>query len=181
MQLQVNLLPKGNRPKPSVRFWPILLTIVFTLNIVGMGSWLMFLQLDLSASQTNLTLLNNEVAKLEHKVEMAEAAAVLENEISVKREFISSSISESRYWHPLLEAIESAMVPGANLTVFAASESGDVTIGGETDTVKSVAELLGSLQVATGLPVIRVGSVIPEGTFQLTLRDWSGREVPEGE
>lgn len=181
MQLQVNLLPREYRPKPAVRIWPVMLTIIFALNIVGMGSWWFFLQLDLSASQTALVLMNDKVANLEHQVEEAEAAAILQDEVIAKREFIASTIAESRCWHPLLEAVNRAMVPGICFQSISASEAGDVAIAGETDTVKSVADLLGSLQVETGLPVIRVNSVIPESSFQITLQGWSGREAPENE
>lgn len=181
MQLQVNLLPREYRPKPAVRIWPVLLTILFALNIVGMGSWWFFLQLDLSASRTALALMNDKVSALERQVEEAEAAAALQNEVDAKREYIAMKIADSRCWHPLLEAVERAMVPGTCLKSVSASETGDVAIAGETDTVKSVADLLGSLQAETGLPVIRISSVTPEGAFQVTLHGWSGREVPENE
>lgn len=181
MQLQVNLLPREFRPKPVVRIWPVLLTILFALNIVGMGAWWFFLQLDLSASKTALALMNDKVANLERQVEEAEAAAVLQNEVVAKREFIAQTIAESRCWHPLLDSIELAMVPGICLQSISASESGDVAIAGETDTVKSVADLLGSLQVETGLSVIRISSVTPGSSFQITLQDWTGREAPVNE
>lgn len=181
MQLQVNLLPPENRPKPAVRIWPVLLVVIFALNIVGMGTWWLFLQLDLLNSVSNMLVVNDEVAKLEQRVQEAEAVAVFESEVAAKREFINGSIASSSYWHPLLEAIERSMVPGVTIMGVAASETGDVAIGGETDTVKSVADLLGSLQAETGLPVIRAGSVTPEGSFNLVLLDWSGREVPEDE
>lgn len=181
MQLQVNLLPREYRPKPAVRIWPVMLTIIFALNIVGMGSWWFFLQLDLSASQTALVLMNDKVANLERKVEEAEAAAVLQNEVVAKREFIASTIAESCCWHPLLDSIEKAMVPGICLESISASETSDVAIAGKTDTVKSVADLLGSLQAETGLSVIRISSVSPEGSFQITLQGWTGREAQENE
>lgn len=181
MQLQVNLLPKENRPKPAVRIWPVLLTIIFTLNIVGMGSWWLFLQLDHAASLSALMIKTGEVEQLEQRVQEAESAATLQNEVIAKREFISNRVATSIYWHPLLEAVERAMVPGVTIVSFSASESGDVSIAGETDTVKSVADLLGSLQAETGLPVILISSVAPEGSYLLTLEGWNGREVPEGE
>ena len=181
MQLQVNLLPKENRPKPAVRIWPVVLAIIFSLNIVGIGSWWLFLQLDLAASQTNLALMNNEVTKLEQQVQSAEVAIVLQSEVLAKREFIDKSIATSRRWYPLLQAVERAMVPEILISGISASVTGDVAIGGETDTVKSVADLLGSMQLETGLPVIRVSSVAPGISFQLMLKDWSGREVPEDE
>lgn len=176
MQLQVNLLPRQHRPKPAVRIWPVLLTVVLALNMVGMGSWWLFLQLDLAGSRSDLVMKNDEVAQLEQKVQEAEAAAVLQSQVEVKREFIAISIAESRLWHPMLEAAERAMVPGLYFHGMVASDTGDVTIAGNTDSVKSVANLLGSLQTETGLPVIRVGSVTPEGTFQIMLQGWSGRE-----
>lgn len=183
MQLQVNLLPKQYRPKPAVRIWPVVLTIVLVLNIIGMGSWWLFLQLDLAASQTDHTLINNEVAKLEHQVLELESAAVLQTTVLAKRNFISERIDDSICWYPLLEAIERAMVPGVSLTAIAASSTGDVSLGGTTDTVKSVADLLGSLQMETGLSVVRASAVMPEGPFQLSMQEWSGREpeVPEDE
>ena len=181
MQLQVNLLPKENRPKPAVRIWPVLLTIIFTLNIVGMGSWWLFLQLDHAASLSALMIKTGEVEQLVQRVQEAESAAALQNEVIAKREFISESIAGSICWHPLLEAVERAMVPEVTIVSFSASDSGDVSIAGETDTVKSVADLLGSLQAETGVPVIQLSSVTPEGPFQLTMEGWSGREVPEGE
>lgn len=181
MHLQVNLLPKAFRPQPAVRIWPVLLTILFSLNIVAIGSWWLFLQLDLAASQTSYALLNDEVAKLEQRVQEAEAAAQLESEVAAKRQYIATTIAESICWHPLLEAIERAMVPGLTLEGIAASETGDVAIGGVTDTIKSVADFLGSLQLETGLPVIRVSSIAPEASFQLLLESWSGRGGIEGE
>ncbi len=183
MQLQVNLLPKQYRPKPAVRIWPVILTLVFVLNIIGMGSWWLFLQLDLAASLVNLALINDEIGKLEYQVQDMESAAVLQTAVLAKREFISGRIDESIYWHPFLNAVERAMVPGVQLNGIAASNSGDVSLGGMTDTVKSVADLLGSLQDETGLPVIRASSITPEGPFQISLQEWSGREVevPEDE
>lgn len=181
MQLQVNLLPKEHRPKPAVRIWPVLLTVIFALNIVGMGTWWLFLQLDLVASATDLVLKSNEVVKLEEQVREAEAGAVLQTEVAAKREFIANSIAGSRCWHPLLLAIERSLVPEVTILGIVGADSGDVAIGGETDTVKSVADFMGSLQAETGLPVVRVGSVTPEGPFNMLLMGWSGREVLQNE
>lgn len=181
MQLQVNLLPKHNRPKPAVRIWPVVLVIAFVLNIIGMASWWLFLQLDLVSSISTLQIKTEEVQQLEVQVQEAEAVAVLEAEVAAKRDFIRETIAVSPCWHPMLEAVERAMVPGLSIRGITASETGDVTIGGDTDTVKSVADFLGSLQVETGLPVIRISSATPESAFQLTLEAWSGREVEEDE
>lgn len=179
MPLQVNLLPREHRPKPAVRIWPVLLAIVFTINIVGMGSWWLFLQLDLAASLTELAIISNDVVQLDQQVQEAEAAAVLQTGVQVKRDYINNVIASSRCWHPFLDALEGAMVPGVSINNFSAAATGAVTLAGTSDSVESVTDFLGSLQVKTGLPVVRVSSIVPEGSFQIALEGWTGREIQE--
>lgn len=174
MSLQVNLLPKAYRPKPSLRAWPVILAVIFLVNMLGMGLWWGFLQLDLSSVRTDIQLKENEVRQLDRQVKEAEAAAVLENKVKSKAAFIDQALTSSPHWQPLFEAIERAMVPNVVITSISATANGNVAIFGTCDTAKSVADFLGSLQAETGLGVIRITKIIPGGDFDLVLEGWSG-------
>jgi Tfp pilus assembly protein PilN len=174
MSLLVNLLPKAYRPKPSLRAWPVILAVIFLVNVLGMGLFWGFLQLDLASIRTDIQLKENQIRQLDRQVKDAEAAAVLEAKVKAKAAFIDKALISSPHWQPLFEAIERALLPGVRLTSITATANGTVSIFGYCDTAKSVADFMGSLQAETGLDVIRITRIIPGVEFDIVLEGWSG-------
>ncbi|HCX79362.1 MAG TPA: hypothetical protein DG577_08105 [Firmicutes bacterium] len=181
MQMQVNLLPAQYRPKPAVRFWPILLTIIFMLNSIALSLYWLRLQVEITRAQSSLNSLQSEVNSLQRSVDEAEWKSQLAADVQKKRDFLGTEVTESVLWHPILNAIERAMIPGVTITNLNCASGGVVSLGGNTETIRTVSEFLGSLQTKTELEVIRIHSAVPEGGFQITLKDWSGRVVDEDE
>lgn len=179
--MQINLLPVQYKPKPAVRFWPVLLTIVLMLNLLIISSYWLSLQLELNSAQSSLSAIENEVSSLQRQVDEAEWKAQLADTVSTKRDYIKLEETESILWFPLLEAIERAMLPGIALTTINSSDSGEIGLSGTPGTITDVANFLGSLQAETGLEIVHLLGVTPEESFQINLSGWYGREVQEDE
>lgn len=181
MQMQVNLLPAQYRPKPAVRFWPVLLTIVLLLNLLIISSYWLSLQLELNSARSSLTSLQNEVNSLQRQVDEAEWKAQLADTVKSKSDYITLEETESILWFPLLEAVERAMVPGITLTAVNNIDSGEIRLTGTPRTITDVANFLGSLQAETDLNIVRLLGAVPGDSFQINMSTWSGREVQEDE
>ena len=181
MKLQVNLLPVHYRPKPSVRLWPILLTVVLMLNLIVLATYWVTLQVEIADARNEVNSLESELGILERRVAEQEWKMVLVENVAAKAAYIDSINEENILWVPLLAAFERAMVPGMSLTSFNTSQDGNVSMAGTTTSLAAVADFLGSLQAETGLPDIRFHQAAPEGTFQITFSGWTGRSLGETE
>lgn len=175
--MQVNLLPLQYRPKPSVRVWPVALTIALMLNLIIISSYWLTLQMDLAQINASLHAQEMEVANLRRQVEEAQWKEEMQSAIRVKADYIDLQTVEYKLWHPALAAIERAMVPGITLTSIRTDSSGEIVINGVPDRVETVAKFWGSLQAETCLEVVRLSTVDPGDSFSIFLREWYGREV----
>ena len=181
MKLQVNLLPVHYRPKPSVRLWPILLTVVLMLNLIVLATYWFTLQAEIVDARSEVSSLESKLGILERQVAQQEWKMVLAENVAAKATYIGSIDEENILWVPLLTAFERAMVPGVSLTSFNTSRDGDVSMAGNTTSLAAVADFLGSLQAETGLADIRFHQAAPEGIFQITFSGWTGRYWDETE
>lgn len=181
MQTQINLLPPHLRPKPQVRFWPILLATVLTLNLLFISTYWLTLQLELSGANNALHTMQNDVANLQRRVQDAQWKADLAQTVTDKTDYINIVDGDSILWHPGLLAIQRALVPEVTLDSISSGNTGDISLSGDSDTIKSVADFLGSLQAETGLEIVRFHNATPGGGFSITLTGWQGRVVEEDE
>lgn len=186
MQMQINLLPVHYRPKPPVRLWPVIITIALVVNLLLISVYWLTLYLDLTETQTNLRTTEQEVANLQRQVDEAQWKADLELAVKKKGDYIQGAVDEHFIWHPVVAALERAMVPGVRLDTVQFLASGDVNITGRTDTVKLAADFWGSIQAETGLKIVRLTTVQAESSFNMILRGSDGwpleqEEKPEEE
>jgi len=179
MQMQINLLPVQYRPKPPVRPWPIAITIALMLNLIIISSYWLTLHFDLSQTKSDVHVLENEIATIQRRVDEAQWKAELEANVKSKANYIDAQLVASRLWNPALSAIERAMVPGLVIEVLDCSSSGDISISGVTDSVEVAADFWGSLQVETGLDIVRMNYIAPHEEFSVLLHAWYGREVQD--
>lgn len=181
MQMQVNLLPKQYRPKPPVRLWTVIVTLILMLNLIAISSYWLTLHLQLTNTRSDLASLQSEVNSLQRQVSDAQWRADLENSVATKSEYVRTKTDQSILWHPALDAIERAVVPGVLVSSLSTSDNGNIVITGYTEAVKSVALFLCSLQAETGLTDVRFQAAEPEGVWHITLTGWRGRELAAGD
>lgn len=179
MRLQVNLLPVQYRPQPPVRLLPILITVVLMLNLIAISIYWVTLSLGVSEANSKLSSLNSELRRVEQRVADAAWKSQLASDVALKEDYVNEITSEHRVWIPLLEAIERAMLPGIKISGMNVAREGQVSMTGETDSLAAVAEFLGSLQVETGLEIVRFHAAEAGGSFQVSMRYWNGVEVEE--
>lgn len=179
MQMQVNLLPVHHRPKPSVRLWPIIVTIVLTANLMLISLYWLTLNLELAGTRNDLHSVEQEILSLQRQVDEAQWKAELEVAVKNKGDYISGRLAQSILWHPAVAALERAMVPGVTFSNVQFLASGDISITGTTNKVKTVADLWGSVQAETELRIVRLSNAAPGGNFSMILRGWYGREREE--
>ena len=115
-----------------------------------------------------------EVANLQRQVDEAQWKADLELAVKKKGDYIQGAVDEHFIWHPVVAALERAMVPGVRLDTVQFLASGDVNITGRTDTVKLAADFWGSIQAETGLKIVRLTTVQAESSFNMILRGSDG-------
>jgi len=184
MHMQVNLLPAQYRPKPPVRVWPVVLAVVLMLNLILTGSYWLTLQLNLTKVNNSISSVETQVSNLQRQVDEARWKSELEIAVQKKADYISAQLVKSTLWHPALTAIEKAMVPGIYLTEITCT-AGNIKINGSADSIKdsykTIAAFLGSLQLETGVEIVRFINAEPPEKFSLYLSDWYGREVQEDE
>lgn len=180
MHMQVNLLPPQYRPKPPVRVWPVVLAVVLMLNLILTGTYWLTLQLNLTKVNNSISSVEAQVSNLQRQVDEARWKSELEIAVQKKADYITAQLAKSILWHPALTAIEKAMVPEIVLTEITCT-AGNIKINGSADRFKSVAAFLGSLQLETGVEIVRFISAEPPEKFSLYLSDWYGREVQEDE
>jgi len=116
--------------------------------------------------------MQNEVNVLQRKIDDGDWKAQLASEVNKKLEFVSIVEDGTIIWHPLLKDIESAMVPGVTVSALVFSNLGDIHLSGNTDSLKSIADFLGSIQTQTGLEVIRFHNASAGGGFQITMKGY---------
>ncbi|MTI94920.1 MAG: hypothetical protein FH749_05440 [Firmicutes bacterium] len=179
MQLQVNLLPKQFRPQPSLRPIPVLITIILLINAMALAGWWVLLEVNLGTLRSDLDSLESSIASLERKIADAEWAAELEDSVMAKADYIQMKVVESKLWNPSLTSVEQAMENEVILSGFRGTPDGAIVLSGYTPSITAVANMLGSLHQETGLRVVHYNSATVDGSFQLTLSGWHGREVPE--
>ncbi len=181
MRLQVNLLPVQYRPKPPVRLLPILIALVLTLNLIGISAYWVTFYLGVADAERKLSSLQSDLRRVEQRVADAEWKAELESDVARKEGFVNEITSAHLVWNPLLTAIERAMVPGIKISGMNVAREGQVSMTGETDTLASVADFLGSLQVETDMEIVRFHAAEAEGSFQVSMRYWRGLEAEDEE
>lgn len=181
MQLQINLLPAHYRPKPPVRLWPVIITVALTVNLLLISVYWLTLYLDLSETQTTLRSVEQEVTNLQRQVDEAQWKAELEVAVKKKGSYIQGKKDEYVRWHPVVAALERAMVPGVVLNNVQFLASGDVNIMGKADKVKLAADFWGSVQAETGLQIVRLITTEPEGNFNMILRGSAGWALEDEE
>ena len=179
MKLQVNLLPVHYRPKPPVRLWTILITVVLMLNLIGISSYWVTLYLGVSDANAKLSSLKSELIRVEQRVADVEWKSQLASDVARKEDYVNEITSEYIVWNPLLKAIERAMVPGITISGMNVAREGQVSMTGETDSLAAVANFLGSLQVETKMEIVRFHAAEAEGSFQVSMRYWNGVEVED--
>ena len=180
MHMQVNLLPAQFRPKPPVRIWPVVLAVVLMLNLIITSSYWLTLHLSLIKVNNSINSMEVQVSNLQRQVDEAHWKTELEIAVQEKADYISAQLAQLTLWHPALTAIENAMVPKIRLTEITCA-AGNIKINGSTESFKSVAAFLGSLQQETDVEIVRFISAEPPEKFSLYLFDWYRREVPEDE
>lgn len=181
MQMQVNLLPAQYRPKPPVRLWTVVVTLILMLNLIAISSYWLTLHLQLTNTRSDLASLRSEVNSLQRQVSDAQWRADLENSVATKSDYVRTKTDQLILWHPALDAIERAVVPGVLVSSLSTSDNGNIVITGYTEAVKSVALFLCSLQAETGLEDVRFQAAEPEGVWHITLTGWRGRELAAGD
>lgn len=179
MPSQVNLLPPQHRPQPSVRLWPVLITIVLTVYLLSISIYWLTLHLDWTETKNEVLSVENEISQLQHQVDENLWKEELQVHVNRHKRYIDTAISASVLWHPAAAVVERSMVPGLFIDTLDFSSSGDIRISGEVNTVETAAKFWGSIQAESGLEVVRLSSVSPGQKFDMLLRSWYGREVEE--
>lgn len=175
--MQINLLPVHYRPKPAVRVWPIVVSVVLMLNLIIISSYWLSLLLELATVNSSISSLQAEANALQRQVDEAEWKSELAEEISIKVDYAYNMEAKAILWYPLLDAVERAMIPDLALKGLSGGSNGVVNINGATGKIESVAYFLGSLQTETRLEDVRFNSAAPNGSFQITMTGWYGREM----
>ncbi len=179
MSIQVNLLPPQHRPQPSVRLWPVLITIVLTVYLLSISIYWITLSLDWTETKNKVLSVENEISQLQHQVDENIWKEELQVQVSRHKAYIDTEIASSILWHPATAALERAMLPGLFIETLNFSSSGDIRISGTVNTVETVAKFWGSIQAESGLEIVRLSTVTPGQKFDILLRSWYGREVEE--
>lgn len=180
MPIQVNLLPSQHRPQPSVRFLPVLITIVLTVYLLSISIYWLTLYLDLTETKSKVLSVENEISQLQNRVNENVWKEELQDTVFSHKKFLETEIAASILWHPACAAVERAMVPGLLLEALDFSTSGDIRMSGRVNTVETAAKFWGSIQAESGLEVVRLSTITPGERFEMFLRSWYGREVAEG-
>lgn len=181
MQLQVNLLPTQYRPQPQVRLWPVILTLVLTLNLIITGTYWLTLRLDLAETRTLIQSQETEIANTELRVEEAQWRADLQVAVEKKTEFITTQITDSILWSPALTMIEQSLIPGVVISSISCSGEGSISVSATVDSIKTAMDFWASLQASSGKEGIWLSNAPAGGTISLSFTGWYGREVPEDE
>lgn len=179
MPIQVNLLPPQHRPQPSVRLWPILITIVLTVYLLSISIYWLTLHLDWIETKNKIQAVENEIAQLQHQVDDNLWKEELQVQVSRYKRYIEAETGDSILWHPAAAVVERAMVPGLYLETLDFSSSGDIRISGSVNTIETAGKFWGSIQAESGLEIVRLSNVTPGQKFDMILRSWYGREVEE--
>lgn len=181
MAMQVNLLPTRYRPQPQVRLWPIILTVVLSLNLIITGTFWLTLHLDLGETRSKLQGVNNEIASMQRRIDESQWKADLKDAVERKTKFISDQISGSVLWSPALSVIESSLIPGVVVSSVGFSGDGAISLTAAVDSIEIALNFWASLQTATGLDGIWLYSVPAEGEVSFSFSGWYGREVSANE
>ena len=179
MQMQVNLLPSHLRPKPQVRLLPVLIASVLLLSVIGMGTYWLILSLDLAGTRTEIKDQELNIAAIERGIEDNLWKQTLKDNVATKEDFLKEQTMESVLWYPALDLIEQALLPGVQVETIVFMGSGRISIDALVDKIKTGADFWASLQAQFNMEDIWVYTISEAKSINLTLNDWSGREVVE--
>lgn len=181
MGMQVNLLPAQYRPKPPVRVWPIVLTIVLTVNLILTGTYWLTLFLDQGSLRTKVQAQESENTNIQRCIDELQWKAELKVSVERKAGYISKQIADSILWSPALTVIEDSLLPGVVITSINLSGDGNISLSAQVDSIKTAIDFWASLQTRTGLEGIWLYNAPAEGSISISMRGWYGREADGNE
>lgn len=179
MQMQVNLLPPHLRPKPQVRLLPVLIATVLLLSVIATGIYWLVLHLDLSSIRDEIQNQESNIASIERQIRENLWKQELKDSVEKKTSFIASAIEDSILWNPALNLIEKSIIPGVTVTRIIFSGQGTISITAHTVSIKTGVDFWASIQARSGIEDIWVYKLVDEDVINITIQNWSGREVAE--
>lgn len=181
MALQVNLLPAQYRPQPPVRIWPVVLTVILSLNLILTGTYWLTLHLDKNTLESQIQSQENDNINTQRRIDENQWKAELKEAVVQKDRFIDEQITASVLWSSALTVIESSLIPGVVITSISLSGEGAISVTATVDGIKTAMDFWASLQAATGREGIWLYNAPAKGDISLSLVGWYGREAPTDE